>query len=818
MLKIPQTHIINSLLTAPKIPTDLLWGLSAFFGVLALVYLISVFVFRNKISKETRLVREKKKELSPIISEFLFYDEKGDKIEKINYIGLKVEIRELIKDDFDRKVLTEIVMDLRKDVSGTTRQELFHIYKDLELHKDAYKKLKSWRWELVSKGIYELTQMNVTESYGLITRFINDKRGTIRKQAEIATVSLKEDGISYFLDNTKYKISEWQQLKLMDVVRNKENFIPPAFRLWLTSKNNYVVLFSLRLIKYYNQNDSHASLIELVKHKNNHIKREAIQCITAFHITDAIPVLKMVFRKCTTDVKMTILEALGELGSKEEIDFLKQVEITDKDFTVRNKAVRAINTISPEVILPTKDIAEASAWEETVMEEPHVADTGAQAPEVINELPKRSEDTIVPQESNKIESKPPTMEIDPEELSFLPLVTTEQKNQSGLQPEEPQPTINELPVVYDEVAPGESLLELNIDFLPIVQPALKDDENDLLQMEVIFQNVTPTTKIEKLENITVDFDEVEVASGLVSDHVPPAKELPQKTERVDVREFDLIFEEVIIENSEFSTNEMIIDWTTAFEENSIVDATNEVMEIEVMLNAAEIVQNEVQEDINLSIPKPKFLAKQPLETMILLQDIAELGDHREIPFLKLLLEKERSAAVRQRIEELINSFTENRAGNYFKITTIAPGYSIFHELFQNRDVESKLVLLNEVAAVGDEKEIPLLHSLLEDESPIIRKHAAKTLKLLNERLLEEVSNEISELPIDAVIADENVLDSRNTLSTETKTSLLDIPFELEKSGAIPIEKENTNVIRESGSTLFDHLCAVSTKFYNKLNG
>jgi len=194
---IPQIYNTIPLLTAPKVPTDLLWGLTVFFGLLVLVYLVSVFIFRNKISKEARQVREKKKELAPIISEFLFYDAKGDKIEKINYIGLKVEIRELIKNNFDRKVLTEILMDLRKDVSGTTRSELFHIYRDLELHKDAYKKLKSWRWEVVSKGILELTQMNVTESYSIITRFINDKRSTIRKQAEIATVSLKEDGISF---------------------------------------------------------------------------------------------------------------------------------------------------------------------------------------------------------------------------------------------------------------------------------------------------------------------------------------------------------------------------------------------------------------------------------------------------------------------------------------------------------------------------------------------------------------------------------------------------------------------------------------------
>ena len=812
--------MIRSLITAPKIHTDLLWGLAAFFSILAVVYLISVFVFRNKISKEARLVRAKKKELSPIISEFLFYDEKGDKIEKINYIGLKVEIRELIKNDFDRKVLTEIVMDLRKDVSGATRSELFHIYRDLELHKDAYKKLRSWRWELVSKGLFELTQMNVVESYELITRFINDKRGTIRKQAEVATVTLKEDGISYFLDNTKYKISEWQQLKLMDVVRNKENFIPPAFRLWLTSKNNYVVLFCLRLIKYYNQNDSHASLIELVKHKNNHIKREAIQCITAFHITEALPVLKMVFRKCNTDVKMTILEALGELGSEEDIDFLKQVEATDKDFTVRNKAVRAINTISPEVILPTQDITAESDWKKDETVTDNASEVIEKVSELSSEPPVLSQIEVVYETISEIEIEKPSMEVNPEDISFLPVVTEETKIISEHKAEEFIDPILEMSVTYEEVSSIQTLAKLNFDFLPIVKEKLDVLENQHDHLDVVFEVILPTPHAKNLENILVEFKILKIPSKTLLEDANPDKEFRTKTKTIDFRALNVIYSEVQIELAKDNLDAISIDWSTAFQPNQTSDFKEENT-ITALLDAAEIVQNEVKNEIakEAIIPKPEFHKAETLETMVLLESIAELGDHREIPYLKLLLENETSIVVKERIEELINSFTNNNDGiNYFKVTHSEPGYSVFHELFKKSDVESKLVLLHEVAAVGDEKEIPLLNSLLEDDAPIIRKNAAITLKLLNERLLEEVKNEISEFPIDALTGDETALGDGIISSENPKAPLLDLNFELEKSGALPISKDNRNTAEISGSTLFDHLCAVSTKFYNKLNG
>ncbi|MDO6782355.1 hypothetical protein, partial [Marinovum sp. 1_MG-2023] len=85
--------------------------------------------------------------------------------------------------------------------------------------------------------------------YEQITRFVNGSRGVIRKQSVIAIVSLKDEGINYFLDTTQHKISEWQQLKLLEILQNKKNYNPPRFKNWLFSKNTDTVLFALRLVK-----------------------------------------------------------------------------------------------------------------------------------------------------------------------------------------------------------------------------------------------------------------------------------------------------------------------------------------------------------------------------------------------------------------------------------------------------------------------------------------------------------------------------------------------------------------------------------------
>ncbi|MGD1947455.1 MAG: HEAT repeat domain-containing protein [Croceivirga sp.] len=255
-----------------------------------------------------------------------------------------------------RRIISQILHDLQKDVSGATRERLFRLYKELGLHQDAFQKLESWRWETIAQGIYELAQMEVDESYQIIRKFINDRRGVVRKQAELATVSLRDNGIDYLLDTTRHSISEWQQLKLIETLSQRIDYRPPEFKRWLLSQNKDVVLFALRLIKHYNQKGAELSIGQLVKHKNNEVRIAAIKCIVDFNFTSALPVLKKVFSKSSNRVKINILNAIATLGTEKDIPFLKQVSTSERSFVIVGKAQSSINTIAPESILPSKDI------------------------------------------------------------------------------------------------------------------------------------------------------------------------------------------------------------------------------------------------------------------------------------------------------------------------------------------------------------------------------------------------------------------------------------------------------------------------------
>jgi len=893
------TYKIHFLIDAPKIHTDLLWDLSLLFIALVVVYFAAVFFFKNTITATSKKVAQRKKELSPMISEFLFHEDDDSKVEKTDYVKLKIEIRHLLKDNFNRRVLSEILLDLRKDVTGDIQKRLFDLYKNLELHKDAYKKLQSWKWHIISKGILELTQMQVEESYNLITKFINDKRATIRKQAEIATVSLKHEGINYFLDTTRFRISEWQQLKLLDVMRNLEDFQPPRFKAWLTSSNRHVVLFAIRLIKYYNQNDVNTSIIELTKHKNNQIKKEAIHCIKEFYIQEALDTLEIVFWKSTVDIKISILDAIASIGGEANIKFLQLIENKEANFSVRSKALSAINAISPESILPTEGIMDISKYkipDDLVRKEEfdELLPSELELPEFDldeeQEKEQVAEPNIIEDLSN---TEKPIDYIDNDKI----VDSKEESTPSHLQPESEidiafenskeeermLPDIEEFNVVYEEVAVDSEVTTNEIDepepynysidndvdlqhvdlhFLPIIIDA--DNENGQIEYEaaldadvdgseeyqineiaVVFEQVQTndiTSDEEIAENKTISFEEFDISEisflpivvddEVVEDEITTRhskyrylnSEETTKTPK-PVNELDLIFEELVNEEDESETTseerteetelptriadidmrkiahlsvhfEEVNNKNEVFEdliepEEQIRDTDDELKEsidFETLPQEEEPVAKNNQsktmgksdnflEGLLKYIPEIELYEQETLDKMELLKDIEELGDEREIPLLLEYFDAEEVPVVKERIQEILKKFSLlemqklSNPGKKFDNYSRDEHTSIIEDFFGHCDSEAKLILMDTLVDIIDQKDVDFLNELLED--PDI-KVSEKAQMLLNNWQDQQAANEQSESEEEQVSVEDDKFKDNDSYNSERQADKLDI--------------------------------------------
>ena len=611
------------LINAPKIDTDLLWDMSVLFVGLAVVYFVAIFFYRNSLSKKAARVMQRKRELSPMISEFIFFEEDASKEETSNYINLKIEIRQLIKDDFNREILSEVLLDLRKDVSGDTQKRLFKLYQDLDLHTDAFAKLKSVRWEVVSTAIKDLTQMQVVEAYVLITKFINDKRATIRKQAEIAVVTLKYEGLSYFLDTTKHKISEWQQLKLLEVIRNREDYQPARFKAWLTSNNSFVVLFALRLIKFYNQNDANTSLIELIKHKNNQIKQEAIGCIKEFHVVEALETLKIVFWKSSTDIKISILDTIGSLGTKTDIEFLQLIEKKESNFYVKSKALSSINAIDPESVMPSIGILDTTNYkipdDIKIPEVPVSIDNEINdSIELIEELDKVITDDISEENTEPIVKKQKLEEIEEQKIEKQPVKEDQVTEESILENVE---------VVKEQPADEISFDLIGLDFLPIVVDKVPTEKesidankalNTINHLSVIFEEITPIDTNKKNRSSQKEPEKSMEKEPLTDFTLKDLAFLPivvesvemQPTVAVQPEETPRSVDDMIVQFDVVSTEKEHIELTSSIAAITSLDQYNtvDIFNINVEFDEISITISEEQTINNIEVIEPNFLS------------------------------------------------------------------------------------------------------------------------------------------------------------------------------------------------------------------
>lgn len=722
---------IVPLITAPEFNMDFLWGLSYTFLTLTVIYFIGIFFLRNKIRSNAAHSKEKKMQFSPMISEFLFYEDTNDREEKKHYLNLKIQIRDVIKDSFDRRVLTEVLLDLRKDLSGESIAVLMNLYKDLGLHNDSFEKLKSRKWQVVAKGILELSTMEVKESYVLIKRFLNHRQSTIRKQAEIAVVNLNKDGISYFLDNTKHKISEWEQLKLLDVLRHKANFQPPQFSLWLTSTNIHVVLFALRLIRFYKQSDAEKSIITLLRHKSKNIQLEALDCIKEFYFTDALPMLKLVYTKARTNVKIAILDTIGEIGSDKDIEFLQKIKVQEKNFNVKNKVSSALNSINPESILPTKNIEDVSHYETNIAESRKEKE-GDFITENIKEVPTEE------------------VSLDRTENHETLVEKTDQSNKKS-----------------------------HVEYMDLTQ----NNEKELLGVE---KNKVTTVEQSK----AIDFSSLALMEEGITNDKTSGKNLEDKISRDykedDYTRFDPLFSlddsyeivEIDLTSSVQVTKENDeIDWFSYVNGNDANDKQAINLEDDELLVSFE------NDSISFSA---NFIEKSELETMVLLENIGDMGDFRELPLLEQLLKEETSTLILERTKELITKFSRQLSRPEDFMTGVdGQDNSVFTDIFNLSDLETKLILLEEIKNVGGAKEIILLQSLLNHKNRNIAKKAGVILEIIKNR--EDESNHI---------------DYDDTAHNYDLSSLFEIDL-------------NNSTL---GSTMFDDICSKSKNLYNKFNG
>jgi len=241
-----------------------------------------------------------------------------------------------------RQLMIDEMMKMKKNLSGSGVEDLYKLYDKLSLYEDSYQKLTSKKYQLMVMGIRELSEMNYKAYYRSIYRCTNYAQEDVRIEAQVAIVRLFGVKGLRFLSRVTYTISEWQQMTLLHLLNNMKNEKPKGIGTWLDSKNDSVIVFSLRLAEKYNCFELVGKIQQFLHHPNDTVKMQSVSCMRNIYDEGSELQLIAYYRIVEKPVRMVIMDVLQSLASEQSIPFLYQQLVTD-DAEIRFSVLKVLH-------------------------------------------------------------------------------------------------------------------------------------------------------------------------------------------------------------------------------------------------------------------------------------------------------------------------------------------------------------------------------------------------------------------------------------------------------------------------------------------
>ncbi len=114
---------------------------------------------------------------------------------------------------------------------------------------------------------------------------------------------------------------------------------------WLYSKNDSVVLFTLKLVRIYNQYEAQEAIKALFNHSNTEIRVEAINIVTHLGIYEAVEIIKTDLFSRSLDEQIAFFKMMEEMAMPDDIPFIKE-HIQHENFYIRVSVMKIMNLIT----------------------------------------------------------------------------------------------------------------------------------------------------------------------------------------------------------------------------------------------------------------------------------------------------------------------------------------------------------------------------------------------------------------------------------------------------------------------------------------
>lgn len=324
------------------------------FVLFLLLVLVACFtIYKRRIEFNEKLWQET---IAALINEALFAEDGAN-------LKITEQLFKLLRRSRFQNCLVDDLVKTTANISGECRQNLKRLYETLELDKVSVKKINNRKAHIKANGIQALAMMEQVKYVKKIFRLTNSPNEMVRNEAQCALVAFYGFLGLRFLNVTRYPVSQWQQIQLL----NKLNRVGPTnfepLKRWLGSPNESVVIFCLKLAAYYNCDEVYPQITGCLKSQVPEIKLYALEYLKKIPGEDGANQVVQQYPGSGKQYKLAAMEALAVIGTEEHILFVQQ-QLRNEDDDIKAAAATCLSQLHPtgSAFLQTHYLAGENPW------------------------------------------------------------------------------------------------------------------------------------------------------------------------------------------------------------------------------------------------------------------------------------------------------------------------------------------------------------------------------------------------------------------------------------------------------------------------
>jgi hypothetical protein len=252
-----------------------------FFLLVSLVFLSVIMLRRThklRIAKKVAALRDK---YATLIAELMSVYTENDKVFQPLTMSVFLDKKDR-KRSFNRRILLDQMVLMKKHVSGEEALSIYKLYKSLGFERASFRKLKSWFWTRRLAGLQELVLMETSGTVGTFQKLTSDKNMNVRIAAFRALILRGGDDWQQALVRYGYPLSNWEQFQICDALSKRQQIQLPDFTPLLRSLNPSVLTFAMRMIKHFHSLEAVPAVRHFLEHENPEIAAAALEVMLLF--------------------------------------------------------------------------------------------------------------------------------------------------------------------------------------------------------------------------------------------------------------------------------------------------------------------------------------------------------------------------------------------------------------------------------------------------------------------------------------------------------------------------------------------------------